>query len=102
MIKSSYLNKEIDLKTGTATTASGRKNTIVFHHELERFINEALLAEGVEVIYDFIVYNSNSNDIVVKCDMWDKKQKRVVKSRKIIAQPKYITKTKVLFIPKQM
>ena len=78
MIKSSYLNKEINLKTGTASGPGGRKNIIVFHHELEHFIQEVLPNEGIEVYYDFIVCSTTPDDIVVKCDMWHGSKRRVV------------------------
>ena len=77
-MQSTYLKKEINLNTAVATTARGRQNTIVFHHELENLINEVLPNAGICIRYDFVVYNNNLDDVVVKCEMWDSQMRRVV------------------------
>lgn len=64
MIYSHYFRKEIDISTGVATGVGGKKNTIVYHHELENIILNTLSGT---VTCEYTVYNANPNDIVVVC-----------------------------------
>ena len=74
MINSKYLNKGIDLTTGFATVSGGKKKTIVFHNELDDFINNEMMGM---VQYRYTTVIPGYEDAVVVCEMWDDKGRKV-------------------------